>query len=249
MILNKHLCAGIVLFFLTPLVMSSCSGNGEMKATEETNTVTATIAPPKEPDIIVESNETTPSNGYIYEINAISIDASFDDFLDVWVAMLDEEDPRTSTLTNENSIVYYSDYNVFLEEAMIEDGEGIISYTPKEYEYHINKSFFIDDRGFYIYEFETEDWAINAFRSDLNDVLDMEDSISLYNYASDGYFFVRYDELNYYQLEYYVDNCIIIYHFSLYNGTEEQLSTFLDVCRLTGLPPSDELTAEIMQSN
>lgn len=241
----------VYIFFLVSvsILFTSCFYNNEESATEEPDLVVATIAPPKESDDYTVLNETTSTVEYTYEVNPILLDDSFDVLLNRWIEILGEDDPRTSFSTNGNRIIYYSDYTAFLEEVMIEDGGGVISYTPKEYEYHITKSFFIDDMGFYMYEFETTDWAENAFRSDLNDVIRMGDAVTLINYASDGYFFVRYDELNYYQLEYYVDNSIIIYHFSLYNGTQEQLSTFLDVCSLTGLQPCEELVAEISHSN
>lgn len=153
----------MVILICYTLLFSACFSFKDETGALEKDTTVATIAPPRESYSTTTIDETTTSSFEInMDVNAISLDNSFDVLLDMWAEKLGENDPRTGSFTDENLIVYYSDYWDFLDEAMIEDSGGAISYTPEEYEYHITESFFIDSMGFYMYEFETTEWANNA---------------------------------------------------------------------------------------
>ena len=182
------------------------------------------------------------------EVNSLSISCSLDEFLDSWVAVLGIENSSLSEDDCDNpndSITYYSDYSLFLSDAAEEfDSSGSSIISLEEYDYHIVRAFIVDYHGFCAYEFDDAWWSEEAFSSDLHKVLSYPDEITVFNYADVGCFFAKYDNENYYLLEYLVGDCLITYHFSLYNGTEE-LQLFNCVCDACGLPHCQELEDEL----
>ena len=221
------------MLICSSIILTSCEGMNNQNDSETTTSVMLeTIAPPsseKETGSTVEIED--------YDVNPLMTEFSFDDFLDKCVDLLDEKDPRTSDKDDDSQIDYFPDYSVVIENELEPDSGG--EFSIPEYEYHVTRYFQVGSIRVDVLEFDSNEWAEKAFRFRMDSLKLKSEDYALYDYASEGYFFSRYQDSMYYNLEYYAGNCVVIFRTT--SETINQLDLLLELCDMAGLPVLEEV--------
>lgn len=144
-------------------------------------------------------------------------------------------------------IHFYRDYPSHLEELTMPDECGEVFYQPRESQYHIISGISID--GFIIHYFETSEWALSNYNDLVNDVADIDHDIIFGDY-DEGYYLMSYMDYHSKQFSafYYLGDMVVMYNYYFESDDEEDYQRYLVLCDALGLPTSDQITREVMDS-
>lgn len=189
------------------------------------------------------------------DITPVRTDISFDETVDSCGSMIGLDIRRYSESMGDNSLFayndhrigFYRDYPAHLVEVTTPDDCGMVYYQPDESEYHILSGISID--GFKVYVFDSQEWAISDYRRLATTEAPIEYDVPESSY-NDGYYFTHYKIYNAerFSAYYYLGSIVISYTYFFNGNDTDDYQQYLDFCEALGLPTSDQITREVMDS-
>lgn len=203
--------------------------------------------------ISIETVETTENTDEFlvddYIITPIQIDSSFDELIDYWAETLQITNPKTINYTYDNSqmynIIYIPSYSEYLESVNeYEEANGIRTVLPEEHETHITEFFCVQGLRLEVYHYDSVDRAEEKLTADINAANLNEHVNTIYNHIEDGFF--CYTKINCLQIEYIINDFIVIYYYTSGAMTIEDFNHFVDFCTEYNLPLDEEWGGNVL---
>lgn len=187
-------------------------------------------------------------------IKPVRNDLTFDEAVDICSSVIDLDIRTYCTDLDSNCRFEFEDYRIHyvrdyaeeLENRSAPNADGEVIYYPDESEYHILSLLSID--GFKVVRFDDREWAMTHYCS-LESTGDYEIIVrdGLYN---EGYSLITYMHYHSKQFSayYYLGDIVVIYTYIFDSGDVDSYQRYLDFCEALGLPTSDQITQEVMDS-
>lgn len=212
--------------------------------------------------IITSETSETEEVLYVFDdvVTPMDIDLSFDDVMELlneWAGMdmsyyPDDYYDQKYIDYNTHHIYYEPDFQTYIQQEMLPDDCGIVWYQPSDVDYHIVRELSFDD--FIITEYTDSEWAEIAYRIRTNVSNEYQTSTETTDSLfEEGYCFERIENTNNDGIEfyanYYFGNCIMCYRFNWGSDYRPEYRRFLEMCDILGLPTSENISNNILETN